>query len=619
MGSSSSPLPGQSNKPDKKGVAIFASEGLVSELIRKGGTGLPIPETFITELVERSDIVDVVSQYVRLSKRSGANLFGLCPFHSEKTPSFSVSPDRQIYHCFGCGKGGGVINFIMEIENLSFPEAVEHLAKRAGLSMPEQSGDAESRRRDRMLRLNRDAARFFRQRLLDPEGEPARAYLARRQIRSKAATDFGLGFAPDSWDSLEKAMRALDYTDYELLDAGLVRRGKSGGFYDTFRNRLMFPVIDVRGNVIGFSGRILGDGEPKYMNSPETLVFNKSRNLFALNLAKKSKSGYIILSEGNIDVVSLHQAGFDSAVASLGTSLTAEQARLLSRYTDQIIIAYDNDNAGLKASQRAIGILEKLDLKVKVLRMSGAKDPDEFIKTKGAEAFRALLEGSENQIDYRLRSVTDKYDLSSDEQKVDFLKEATELVAKLPGAVERQVYAMRVASMAGISSEAVTGEVERRRKRLLSGARRTDQQEQSRPERQLQPADRELRYTDPGSAAAEEGLIRLLYLEPALGKTEGLPEAEEFSSPALGRIYAAIRDKINRGDAVNTASLGEALTLSEMSLLVSILQKPELLSKGEQTLRDYIGRIRDQRELAGRELDLRELASRLRERKGYKG
>ena len=409
-------------------------------------------ESFLTELVERNDIVDVVSGYVRLSKKSGSNMFGLCPFHSEKTPSFSVSPDKQIYHCFGCGKGGGVINFIMEIENLGFRDAVEFLARRAGMQMPEEENDKESQKRARMLALNKDAAHFFYEQLYSPAGRPGLEYMQGRRIGRAAATNFGLGFAPDTWDSLRNAMKAKGYTDFELFDAGLVRKGKSGGFYDTFHSRLMFPVIDVRGNVIGFSGRIIGDGEPKYMNSPETLVFNKSRNLFALNLAKKSKSGYIILSEGNIDVVSLHQAGFDSAVASLGTSLTPEQARLISRYKSEVIIAYDNDGAGIKAAQRAIGILEKLDLKVKVLRMSGAKDPDEFIKLKGADAFRNLLEGSEDQVDYRLHAVTAKYDLSADEQKVEFLKEATELVARLPGAVERQVYAMRVASLSGVAA-----------------------------------------------------------------------------------------------------------------------------------------------------------------------
>ena len=576
-------------------------------------------ESFLTELTERNDIVDVVSGYVRLGKKSGSNMFGLCPFHSEKTPSFSVSPDKQIYHCFGCGKGGGVINFIMEIENLSFPEAVEFLAKRAGMPIPEEENDRESRKRSRMLSLNRDAARFFYAQLSTPQGGAARDYMAKRRIGPATAKNFGIGFAPDTWDSLEKAMREKGYTDFELFDAGLVRKGNKGGYYDTFRNRLMFPVIDVRGNVIGFSGRILGDGEPKYMNSPETLVFNKSRNLFALNLAKKSKSGYIILSEGNIDVVSLHQAGFDSAVASLGTSLTPEQARLLSRYTNQVIIAYDNDGAGIKAAQRAIGILEKLDLKVKVLRMSGAKDPDEFIKLKGADAFRNLLESSENQIDYRLRSVTDKYDLSVDEQKVEFLKEASDLVARLPGSVERQVYAMRVASMSGVSADVVAKEVERRRKKLVNQARGSEERQQSRPERQLQPEEKALRYEDPSSAAAEEGVIRLLYLDPALARNAELPAPEEFSSPALGHIYSVLRDKIDRGETPSAATLGGALDGQEMSLLVRLLQKPELLSKGDRALADYIKRIRERKEQGKQVSDLRALADKLRETKGYEG
>lgn len=580
---------------------------------------MAFPENFITELTERNDIVEVVSSYVQLSKRSGANLFGLCPFHSEKTPSFSVSPGKQIYHCFGCGKGGGVINFIMEVENLSFPEAVAFLAKRVGMPLPEESNDRESRKRARMLALNKEAARFFYSQLSTPAGAAACDYMRQRQLSPATARRFGLGFAPDSWNSLTDAMKEKGFTEFELADAGLVRRGKSGGVYDTFRNRLMFPVIDVRGDVIGFSGRILGDGEPKYMNSPETLVFNKSRNLFALNLAKKSKCGYIILSEGNIDVASLHQAGFDSAVASLGTSLTPEQARLLSRYTDQVIIAYDNDGAGIKAAQRAIGILEKLDLKVKVLRLEGAKDPDEFIKRKGPEAFRKLLEGSENQIDYRLRQVTAKYDLSVDEQKVDFLKEATELVARLPGTVERQVYAMRVAAMAEVPEAVVAAEVERRRKRLLSTARKAEDRQQTRVDRAPPSGGKALRYADPASAAAEEGVIRLLYLEPGLSREPALPNPEEFSSPELGRIYAAILEKLRRGEAVNTATLGEALSGEEMSLLVSLLQKPELLSRSGQSLRDYIGKIRERRDEAGQAADLRALANKYREKKGYEG
>ena len=579
---------------------------------------MPFPENFIQELTERSDIVDVVGSYVALGKRSGANYFGLCPFHNERTPSFAVNPSGQFYHCFGCGKGGGVINFIMEIENLSYPDAVAFLAKRAGMQMPEDSFDRDAKKRSRLLAANRDAARWFYEQLVTPEGKRCTDYMAGRKISPSVAKRFGLGFAPEHSGAFLTAMRQKGYSDWELSDADLIRRGDHG-FYSTFRNRLMFPIIDVRGNVIGFSGRALGDAGAKYLNSKDTLVFNKGRNLFALNLAKKSKAGYIILSEGNIDIVALHQAGFDSAVASLGTSLTPEQARLISRYTNEVIIAYDNDGAGIKASQRAIGILERLDLKVRVLRMTGAKDPDEYIKTRGADAFRNLLEGSEDQVDYRLGTVTAKYDLSQDDQKVAFLKEATALLATLPGAVEREVYAIRVAEQAGVGQDAVIREVERRRKQLLRKAARSEEQELNRPERMAQPADKQLRYRNPVSAAAEEGVIRLLYLEPSLVRESGLPEAAMFSSEALGRIYTILRQKIEEGGTVSVSSLSGSLSQEEMNLLVNILQKPEVLSSGRRALQDYIVRIREQHELeaGGSEVDLNALRDRLRERKGY--
>ena len=580
---------------------------------------MPIPEKFIQDLVDRSDIVDVVSGYVRLSKRSGANMFGLCPFHSEKTPSFSVSPDKQIYHCFGCGKGGGVISFIMEIENLSYPEAIAFLAKRAGMPMPEETDSAEGRKRARMLAVNKEAARWFYAQLSTPAGAPAVDYIRKRGISRAMVKNFGLGAAPDTWNSLRDAMREKGFTENELFEAGLIKRGRQGGFYDAFRNRLMFPVIDVRGNVIGFSGRILGDGEPKYLNSPETLVFNKSRNLFALNLAKKSKSGYIILSEGNIDVVSLHQAGFDSAVASLGTSLTAEQARLISRYTGEVIIAYDNDGAGLKASQRAIGILEKLDIKVRVLRMSGAKDPDEFIKAKGPEAFRKLLEGSENQMDYRLRAIREKYDLSVTEQKSDYLREAVDLLARLPDEVRRQVYAMDLAKELGLPSDVIVADVERRRRRVVNGMYKEVQKQQTQPEKLMQPAARELRYDDPASAAAEEGLIRLLSLEPSLISTPGLPPPEDFSAPALGRIYGVLRERIEKGQSVDTDHLTAELSAEELSLLVSINNKPERLNRSRQSILDYIAKIKERKEQRSGGTDLLALRDQLKKKKGYGG
>lgn len=575
---------------------------------------MAFPENFIQDLTERSDIVDVVGSYVQLSKKSGANYFGLCPFHNERTPSFAVNPSGQFYHCFGCGKGGGVINFIMEIENLSYPDAVRFLANRAGIQMPEETFDRDSRKRARLLSANKDAARWYYEQLSTPGGKRCTDYMAGRGISPSVARRFGLGYAPER-GGFQQAMREKGYTDWELLDADLIRKGDRG-FYDTFRDRLMFPIIDVRGQVIGFSGRTLGESGAKYLNSRDTLVFNKGRNLFALNLAKKSKAGYIILSEGNIDIVALHQAGFDSAVASLGTSLTPEQARLLSRYTGEVILCYDNDGAGIKASQRAIGILERLDLKVRVLRLTGAKDPDEYIRTRGPEAFRNLLEGSEDQVDYRLNSVKAKYDLSRDEEKVSYLREATALVASLPGSVERQVYAIRVAGEAGVGQDAVIREVERRRKQLVNKARRSEEQSMNRPERIAQPVEKELRYKDPVSAAAEEGVIRLLYLEPALASEALLPDEKEFSSEALGRIYSVIREKIDRGEALNVGSLSGSLTREEMSLLVRILQKPEQLSNGRKALEDYIARIREQNDPGGAE-DLLALRDRMKERKGY--
>ena len=578
---------------------------------------MPIPERFLDELTERNDIVDVVSQYVRLTKKSGANLFGLCPFHSEKTPSFSVSPDKQIYHCFGCGKGGGVINFIMEIENLSFQDAVAFLARRANMAMPEEAETGEGSRRKRLLELNRDAARFFYDQLVSPAGKPAQAYVEKRQISGAMVRAFGLGYAPDAWSSLLDAMEKQGYSRQELFEAGLIKQGRNGGAYDAFRNRLIFPVIDVRGSVIGFSGRILGDGEPKYLNSPETPVFSKSHNLFALNLAKKSKSGYIILTEGNIDVVSLHQAGFDSAVASLGTSLTAEQARLISRYVSEVVLCYDSDEAGKKAAQRGISILQKLDLKVRVLTLPGAKDPDEYIKKNGPDAFRNLLESSEGQVEYRLKTVEEQHPPDSDEGKVDYLRAAASLLASLPNAVEREVYAARVAEKAGVSRQAVLSEVERLRSRRLRDAKKKEARDQTRPSVTAQPVQRGIRYDDPRSARAEEGLIRLLYLDPGLAKGRELPDPAQFSSPLLGRFYAELLSRTRAGERISLGVLAGRFTPDEMSHFTAVLGGTEDLTRGEQAMADYIKIITGSD--GGQEEDLRALAEQYRKTKSYGG
>ncbi len=572
-------------------------------------------QDFLQELSDRNPIEDVVGEYVQFTKRSGQNLFGLCPFHSEKTPSFSVSPSKQIYHCFGCGKGGSVINFIMEIENLSFPEAVEFLARRAGMKVPEQQSDPGKPKRDRLYALNRDAARFFYEQLSTPAGAAAVDYMLRRGITPGTARRFGLGCAPESWDALCSAMKEKGYTERELYDAGLVRRGKKGGVYDAFRGRLMFPVIDVRGNVVAFSGRALGDVEPKYLNSPETPVFSKSHNLFGLNLAKKSKSGYIILVEGNIDVVSLHQAGFDSAVASLGTSLTPEQARLISRFKQEVVIAYDADEAGKKAAQRAIGILEKLELKVRVLTVRGAKDPDEFIKAKGPEAFQNLLAESENHVEYRLDAVRAKHDLATDEGKVAYLKEAAGVIAQLPDRAAREVYAMRAASQCGVSTEAVQDEVRQQRRRRAAAARRQTEREELRPLRMSQPQERGIQYKNPRSAAAEEGVIRLLNLDPSLFRGVELAEAD-FSSPELWRIYSALRRRADEGAGLSPAAMSGELSPEEFSLFTSVIQKPESAANAPRALADYIAIMRAADKAEG---DLLAFQDRMKKTKSYGG
>ena len=574
---------------------------------------------FLQELAERNPIEEVVGEYVALNKRSGQNLFGLCPFHSEKTPSFSVSPAKQIYHCFGCGKGGSVINFIMEIEHLSFPEAVEFLARRAGLAIPEDTGrDPNRGRRERMLNLNREAARWFYAQLSTPEGAAAADYMRRRQISPKIARSFGLGFAPESWTALTDAMKALGYTERELFDSGLAKHGKRGGIYDAFRNRLMFPVIDVRGNVVAFSGRILGDGEPKYLNSPDTLVFSKSHNLFGLNLAKKSRSGYIILVEGNIDVVSLHQAGFDSAVASLGTALTNEQARLLSRFTKKVVLCYDSDAAGRKAAQRAIPMLDKLELAVKVVTVPEGKDPDEFIKARGAEAFRALVEDSEDGMEFRLRRAAEGFDLSTDEGKVGYLKEAAGLIAALPDSVAREVYAMRVASQCSVPVDAVRDSVKQARRRRMRTDTRRREREDTRPLRQVQPESLGIKYANPASAAAEEGVIRLLNQSPELFAGLSGPKAEDFSSPELRHIYEAMLELSRSGRETGAAALSALLTPEEVSLYTSLIQQPVSAANGRKALADYINKIQAESHPQDTS-DLNAVAEQFKKYKGYGG
>ena len=557
---------------------------------------MPIPESFLEELNSRTDIVDLVSSYVALTKK-GNKYWGLCPFHSEKTASFSVSPDRQMYYCFGCHKGGGAINFVMEVEGLGFVDAVDVLAKRAGLQMPETaSGDGSTRKkRERLLALNKEAARWFHANLSKPGAADGVAYFQKRALSKRTITRFGLGYAPEGWDNLIRAMAEKGYEKADLMEAGLAVKNSNGRIYDRFRHRVMFPIIDVRGNVIGFGGRVLDDSKPKYLNSPDTLVFNKSRNLFALNIAKKTKLGKIILTEGYMDTIALHQAGFDCAVASLGTSLTEDHVKLISNYTKEVIISYDGDQAGINAAQRAIGLLEKSGIDVKVLRVTGAKDPDEFIKTYGPAAFGQLLEGSTNHNEYQLNQIKANYDLTQDDQRVDYLKEAAAFVARLDSPVEREVYGTRAAEAAGLTPAAMAEEVKRLRAQRRRKVRRQEERRALSPAQESQPAERSLRYQNVPSARAEEGVIHLLMLDGENFQYASALQPEHFSSPVLGKVFGLLRDKCERGQACTMASLSANLTPEEMSLLARIQEKPVSVANGERAMADYITAIRRQR------------------------
>ena len=558
-------------------------------------------QRFLDELIARSDIVDVVSGYVAL-QRKGGNLFGLCPFHNEKTPSFSVSPDKQIYHCFGCKKGGGVINFIMEIENLTFPEAVRFLAKRANLPVPEDDGpqDGADRLRRRVLELNRDAARWYYDLLCSPEGAAVQAYLDKRCIRRGIAVRFGMGASPDRWDGLLTAMTRRGYTKEELLAAGLVVNGRNGRLYDKFRNRLMLPVIDTRGDVVGFGSRVIDNSEPKYMNTTETITYSKRRILYGLNLAKKTKRPNIILCEGNLDVVTLHQAGFDNAVASMGTALTVEQTRLLSRFTKELVLCYDNDNAGQLATQRALELLNNSEFNVKVLKLPNRmvdgkptkQDADDFIKNYGPAAFENLLSGSENGVEFRMTQIAARYDLTSDEGRIGYAGEMAEELCRLENAVERDVYTNRAAQTAGLSPEAMKLEVQRAFKRRAARDRKARERQELNLTRSLQPADRAIRYDDLRSAMAEEGVIRLLMQDDSLFPDQPPLREDEFSSPLLGRIYGELWRC--RGSGSSMAALSASLTPEEMSHLTTLLQKPESTANAPQALADYIRIIREE-------------------------
>ena len=583
---------------------------------------MAFPQSFIDELIARNPIEDVVGQRVNL-RRSGSNMFGLCPFHGEKTASFSVAPDKGIYYCFGCHKGGGVINFVMELEGLSYPDAVRSLAKRSGMEVPEdEQYQSRYRAQERLWALHKEAARFFHSQLYAPIGKNALSYAIGRGMTKSTLTKFGIGYAPDSWDMLVKAMEAKGYTKQELIDSGLVTESKkNGNIFDRFRDRLMFPIIDIRGNIIGFGGRIMNNKDPnaaKYLNSPETLIFNKRKNLFGLNYAKKSKLDYLILVEGYMDAIALHQYGFDCAVASLGTSLTEDHAVLISRYVEQVVLIYDGDEAGQRATRRAIPILEKAGIRVKVLQMKDAKDPDEYLKKFGADKFRLLLEDSSNRVEYQLNAIKKKYDLKEDDQKIRYVHEAAELISTLSSSVQREVYGTRVAEAAGISPDAMALEIKKAYKRRLERDKKEQEKIDLTPAKNLQPKVRTIRYDNMRSAMAEETAIALVLLDPSLMDREKSLTGSAFSVPVLGKVYDQLLSMHQSGMEVTLAAVTD-LTAEEMSHIVWVCQRREG-PVNEDAFCDCIKTILDssQASRVATDADLLAFRNKLKESKGTK-
>ncbi len=533
-----------------------------------------LPDSFIQELVAKNDIENVVSSYVSM-KRRGRNLVGLCPFHGEKTPSFNLYPETASFYCFGCGAGGDVITFIKRMENLSYIDAVKFLADRVGMTMPEHTfDDTAAKQRVRILEANREAARLFHKCLYSPEGKEALNYYHSRGYTDATIRHFGLGYAPGSFNFLRDALRAKGFHDEELRLAWLCGVSQKGYLYDLFRNRVMIPIIDVRGNVIAFGGRVLDDSKPKYLNSGETPVFKKTNNLFALNFAKQGTHSQLILCEGYMDVIALHQAGFTNAVAALGTSFTADHARLMSRYTDEVVLIFDADAAGQKGAQRAIGLLRDVGINIRLVSIPDGKDPDEYIKKKGAERFRLLVERSANDVEYRLMEIGKRHLLNTSDGKVNYLKEVAALLAELPNSLEREVYATRVASELGVSKDnlflQITNHVKKRQKQ--------------RQDRQMleivRRSETELKKANPDAAkatraaGAEEALLGMLILNPDfLNAIASLLPVDTMVTAFNRRLYKTLLERFHKGLMIELAYFSEEYNTDEMAYISKMVRE----------------------------------------------
>lgn len=551
---------------------------------------MALSDSFLQELKMKTDIEDVISTYVTL-KRRGATLVGLCPFHNEKTPSFTVYPATQSFYCFGCGAGGDAITFVKKIENLDYLDAVKTLAQRAGLQMPQEGfDDSLSKRRRRILEMNREAARFYHSVLLSPEGKVGYDYYIGRALSAATINHFGLGFAPNQWDALLKHMRAKGYQPAELVDAGLARKGQKG-YYDNFRNRVMTPIIDVRGNVIAFGGRVLDDSKPKYINTGDTLVYKKTNELFALNFAKESKEDALILCEGYMDVIAMHQAGFTNAVAGCGTALTTEQVRLISRYAKEVILTYDADEAGQKALQKAMTLFDQTDVKVRIPALVGGKDPDEIIRTYGRDKFKGMLEGASNETEFRLLALRRQYNLATTQGKIDFIGGALQILATLPP-VEQDLYVSRLSEELGVErqnmkvqlQDLVARQGNRREKREF---KRIVQENMRKTARETMATDASLR-----KLRAEDRLISLLLRYPDCSRLCKDFDPQWLTPGFAQRVFTLILQRLENGDGTELMDLRDRLTDDEMGRLSGIIARGGESADAKQEFSDCLQTIR---------------------------
>ncbi|MCL2579037.1 MAG: DNA primase [Oscillospiraceae bacterium] len=559
-----------------------------------------IPDAFIERLRDSCEIESIISSYLTL-KRRGRTLTGLCPFHSEKTPSFTVYPDSQSFYCFGCQKGGSAFTFIQEIERLDFVEAIKLLAGRVGLELPEEAGDdGSSRLRTRILEANRAAARFFHEQLIGPGGSEAYGYLTGRGLTRKTIRTFGLGYSPDSWDALTNHLTGMGFNKRELIEAGLVREGKKG-IYDQFRGRVIFPILDLRGNVIGFGGRAMEDGKgPKYLNTSDTPVFNKSRNLYALQAAKGVKSDALLLAEGYMDVIALHQAGFTNAVATLGTALTPDQARLIARYAKRAVIAYDSDSAGQNAARRALSLFSGLDLTVSVLEIEGAKDPDEYIKKYGAQRFGTLIEGGKSAFVFEIDRLKQKHDLETPDGKTAFLNEFCALMADISGEIARDVYIAQIARELDVGKDRLSAATEAIRKKR-QGSRGRKQADSLRPYVQdTRPSEGRRTAVDPkadlSGLAAERGMLALLMQNPDYyGEIQSKLTEKDFADPDHAAIYQALRIKLEEQAAPDLALIGPYLDSRQMGIVSGLLTSGQEVKYYREQAEEFLMAIHRQK------------------------